>query len=76
MNIRKTLQASAFRFIVLNLVGKAVLHFLLKNWFVDSLEEHFKNFTKMLNSSIFSFIILNIFKKGILLQLQTYVWKK
>ena len=29
MNIRKTLQASAFNFIVLNLVEKAVLHFLL-----------------------------------------------
>ena len=29
MNIRKTLQASPFSFIVLNLVEKAILHFLL-----------------------------------------------
>ena len=29
MNIRKTLQASAFSFIVLNLAKKAVLHFFL-----------------------------------------------
>ena len=29
MNIRKTMKASAFRFIVLNLAEKAVVHFLL-----------------------------------------------
>ena len=40
---------------------------LQKNWFIDSLAEHFegKNM-KMQNISIFSFIILNLVKKCIL----------
>ena len=53
MNIRKALQASAFSFIVLNLVEKAVFHFLLiiadyiksalrKKQQITSNAEHFK----------------------------------
>ena len=38
-----------------------------KNWFIDSLVEHFKNIMKILHASIFSFIILNLLlKRGIL----------
>ena len=41
MNIRKTLQASAFSFIVLNLAKKAVLHFFLimLNYIMSALQK-------------------------------------
>ena len=39
---------------------------LRKNFFMDSLVEHFKKIIKMLNVSIFSFLILNLIKKDIL----------
>ena len=72
VNIRKTLQASAFGFIVLNLVGKALSHFLLI--MVDYVKSALRNKQQILPTqsmetlkrSIFSFTIVNLVNKGIL----------
>ena len=78
MNIRKTLKASAFRFIVLTLVKKAVFHFFLitldyvksaarNKQQITSNAEHFKErIIETLKRSIFSFTIANLVNKGIL----------
>ena len=74
----KILQVSAFSFIVLNLIKKAVLHFLsnmmdyikstLRNkQLTTSNADSFKGKSwKPLKTSVFSFIIVNLVNKGIL----------
>ena len=72
VNMRKTLQASAFGFIVLNLVGKALSHFLLI--MVDYVKSALRNKQQITSNtehgntkkSIFSFTIANLVNKGIL----------
>ena len=74
----KILQVSAFSFIVLNLIKKAVLHFLSN--MMDYIKSTLRNKQlttsnadslkgkswKPLKTSVFSFIIVNLVNKGIL----------
>ena len=79
MIIRKTLQASAFSFIVLNLVEKAISQFLLiildyiksalrNKQQITSNPRHFKRklYMETLKTLIFSFIIVNLVNRGVL----------
>ena len=77
MNIRKTLQAPGFSFIVLNLVEKSVLHILLivmdyeksavrNKQEITSTQSTFKKIMKTPERLIFSFAIANLVNKGIL----------
>ena len=66
MNNRKTLQASAFSFIVLNLAEKAVLHFfiVMLNYIMSALRKKQlqlptqSTFIETLKTSVFSFIMV------------------